>query len=334
MKLTAALVLGLLASAIAFGGDTIIYAPNGLARPVDGPDALIAFDSSDPAGYWTIGSMEVPNIGFGGLEFDRDGNLWAYAAFYKNTGGAASGLYRVDINTGQATLQGARSNQPLEDLAFNPIDDQMYGIRTQNGVTRLYTVNLASGQVAAVGVFSGMPQSQRAMGFAIDSAGHHYVHDMSDDRIYAGSGLELSQLYQLPQDTSFSQGMTIDWSRDDRGYHAAVGYGEFPHYFSQLNTFAIDGAEYVLGPDFGPEGSDGFPAAEPGDLAIRPATATNCPSDLDGDGTVGLADLAVLLAHFGTTEGAGREDGDLDLDGDVDLADLAAMLADFGTVCP
>lgn len=333
MKLTA-LVSGLFASALVMAGEITIYAPDGLARPVDGPDVLIAFHPSDPAAYWAIGSMGVPNIGFGGLEFDRDGNLWAYASFFKNTGGAASGLYRVDITTGQATVQGTRSNQPLEDLAFNPIDNQMYGIRTQNGVTRLYTVNLTTGQVSAVGVFTGMPPTQRAMGMAIDAGGNHYVHDMFDDRIYVGAGLELTQLYQLPQDTSFSQGMTIDWSRDNRGYHAAVGYGEFPHYFSQLNTFAIDGSEYVLGPEFGPEGGDGFPAAEPGDLAIRPETATDCPSDLDDDGTVGLADLSVLLSHFGMTEGAGRQDGDLDLDGDVDLADLAAMLAAFGMVCP
>jgi hypothetical protein len=28
------------------------------------------------------------------------------------------------------------------------------------------------------------------------------------------------------------------------------------------------------------------------------------------------------------------EDGDLDEDADVDLADLAALLAEYGTICP
>jgi hypothetical protein len=56
--------------------------------------------------------------------------------------------------------------------------------------------------------------------------------------------------------------------------------------------------------------------------------------DLDGDGDVDLADLAQLLAHYGTTSGAVYEDGDMDGDGDVDLADLAALLAVYGTVSP
>jgi len=34
------------------------------------------------------------------------------------------------------------------------------------------------------------------------------------------------------------------------------------------------------------------------------------------------------------TSGATYEDGDLDADGDVDLADLAALLAVYGTSCP
>lgn len=63
------------------------------------------------------------------------------------------------------------------------------------------------------------------------------------------------------------------------------------------------------------------------------ASALVCPGDLDGDGWVGLADLAQLLANYGTTGGAGFEDGDLDADGDVDLADLAALLAVYDTTC-
>ena len=53
------------------------------------------------------------------------------------------------------------------------------------------------------------------------------------------------------------------------------------------------------------------------------------PGDLDGDGDVDLADLAILLAHYGMS-GAGYEDGDLDGDGDVDLADLSTLLANYG----
>lgn len=61
--------------------------------------------------------------------------------------------------------------------------------------------------------------------------------------------------------------------------------------------------------------------------------SVTCPGDLDGDLDIDLEDLAVLLAHFGTTSGADPSDGDVDGDGDVDLADLAVVLAAFGTVC-
>jgi uncharacterized Ntn-hydrolase superfamily protein len=54
-------------------------------------------------------------------------------------------------------------------------------------------------------------------------------------------------------------------------------------------------------------------------LRIQDAVA-----DLNHDGTVDLADLAILLSSFGT--GAG---GDLNQDGDTDLQDLAVLLANF-----
>jgi hypothetical protein len=61
---------------------------------------------------------------------------------------------------------------------------------------------------------------------------------------------------------------------------------------------------------------------------------SDCFGDLNGDGEIGLSDLAELLSNYGTTSGATYEDGDLDGDGDVQLADLAALLAVYGTQCP
>ncbi len=63
-------------------------------------------------------------------------------------------------------------------------------------------------------------------------------------------------------------------------------------------------------------------------------TPVACDGDLDGDGSIGLADLSTLLQNFGASSGAEPEDGDLDGDGDVDLADLSALLEVFGTNCP
>lgn len=58
-----------------------------------------------------------------------------------------------------------------------------------------------------------------------------------------------------------------------------------------------------------------------------------CLGDLDGDGLVALADLAIVLSNFGSSGTAGYAMGDLDCDGDVDLADLAQLLANFGSAC-
>lgn len=63
------------------------------------------------------------------------------------------------------------------------------------------------------------------------------------------------------------------------------------------------------------------------------AALTVIAGDLDGDGTIGLADLSNLLTNFGMTSGATYADGDLDGDGDVDLADLSDLLTNFGLSC-
>ncbi len=77
-----------------------------------------------------------------------------------------------------------------------------------------------------------------------------------------------------------------------------------------------------------------YPGWNIDDVEIRAVdVGPPCFGDLDGDDDVDLADLAILLANYGTPSGAEYEDGDLDADGDVDLSDLAALLAVYGTTC-
>lgn len=59
-----------------------------------------------------------------------------------------------------------------------------------------------------------------------------------------------------------------------------------------------------------------------------------CLGDVDTDGSAGLSDLSILLAHFGTGDGALYAEGDLDGDADVDLNDLSLLLTRFGRPCP
>lgn len=55
-----------------------------------------------------------------------------------------------------------------------------------------------------------------------------------------------------------------------------------------------------------------------------------CAADLDGNGSVNAADLAVLLGGWGSTGVIGTP-GDLDCNGTVDAADLAVLLGAWGT---
>jgi hypothetical protein len=308
------------------------YAPNSLFTSIADQDDLVMFDVDNPAGYTVVGPMGVSNIGFGGMDFDGEGNLYAYASFFKSTGGAASGLYRVDTDTGAATPVGI-SPQSLEDLAFNPSDGTMYGIRSQNSVTRLYRVNLETGQVTQVGQVTSDPPIRQSLGLAFDSEGAMYIHEAENDMIFKGTGLTVAPLHQVPQDTVFSQGITVDWSRDDTGYHVAVGQGEFPNYFSQLNTFDAAGTHYTLGAAFGPNtpGGDGFnyPPVQLGDIAV--VAASGCPADLaEPFGVLNFFDLAAYLALFNAQDDA----ADLNDDGALNFFDVSTYLNLFNAGCP
>lgn len=59
-----------------------------------------------------------------------------------------------------------------------------------------------------------------------------------------------------------------------------------------------------------------------------------CPADLDGDGSVGPGDLAIVLASWSVGSGCSDCTGDLDGDGAVDAGDLTALLAAWGPCGP
>jgi len=70
-----------------------------------------------------------------------------------------------------------------------------------------------------------------------------------------------------------------------------------------------------------------------GSISFTVSGGTPCVGDIDGNGSVGLSDLSILLSQFGSTNCPSCS-ADLDHDGDVDLADLSLLLAHFGTNCP
>lgn len=70
-------------------------------------------------------------------------------------------------------------------------------------------------------------------------------------------------------------------------------------------------------------------------LMMVPGRSQECVGDADADWDIDLADMAVVLRSFGTTDASPvySLDADLNLDGAVDLSDLTTLLAVFGNTC-
>lgn len=123
------------------------------------------------------------------------------------------------------------------------------------------------------------------------------------------------------------------------GVLAAIVQSPAQHGTLQLN---YDGS-FTYQPDVGFTGVDqfqylatdfaGVSVATTVEIVVTsPSTAGN--ADLNGDGRVGLADLAMLQSAFGLTGPIGSVLGDINADGIVDRADVAAMATEFGQTAP
>jgi hypothetical protein len=268
-----------------------IYAMNNLngGGGAGTQNALIRFDSANPAGWVTIGATGLADRGFTGLDFHTNGNLYGYVGF--GGAGFVAGLYQINVGTGQATQVGNLSGQALQDLGFNPADGKLYGINTVTNVTTLYEVNVGTGAVVSVGNITGLPATNLDVGLAFDAQGNIYIHDLASDGIYKGLGLNVNPvaLYNNANtggvfgDTNFSQGMTINWAGTGAGYHGAIGNA--PQFFSNLRTFNTGGGSYTLVGTFGTSPGQ-FPTVETGDLAIA----------IPGPGAISLLAVAGLIS--------------------------------------
>ncbi|HVZ93497.1 MAG TPA: hypothetical protein VG797_03205 [Phycisphaerales bacterium] len=59
-----------------------------------------------------------------------------------------------------------------------------------------------------------------------------------------------------------------------------------------------------------------------------------CPCDASGDGLVGLADIAAVLAAWGQASPPAASTADVDGDGTVGLGDVAKVIGRWGAICP
>ncbi|MBU0617429.1 MAG: hypothetical protein KKI02_06915 [Planctomycetes bacterium] len=216
----------------------------------------------------------------------------------------------------------ATLSEDIHAMAFGR--GNLYGYSNYASVKGIYQIDTTSGACTLVlDVYTGTSFRFFALGY-----------NPADDLFYGYTEYGDSGLYSINIDTGVMTKI-VDTIPASNGQGRGLAVGHNTVYLTA--TRGDDGIPYfAYDLSQGPNGT-WVPFTQPypqyhstGGAAWIPVP---CPGDLDGDGDVDLADLAQLLANYGTTEGAVYEDGDLDGDGDVDLSDLAALLAVYGTTC-
>ena len=282
---------------------------NGYSMTPDGQTAVgLSWDGCSGRGFiWTqeTGMQELQPLAAGGNRasvISPDGSVIAGFA----QGNAGRTPARWDGNTLQGTLLGPGGADAQGEI---------YGISDDNS-TLVGRVYFGSGPVlnAAKWVDGGEAEMIGQGALLPGWAGN--ATDIANDGTVVGFDNLLGnrRAWIKPADSDNIQ-LLADW--------ANANGADIPEEVELLvaRQISADGSTII---GFGFDGVSIF-----GFILQGPATAIPCPADVNGSGTIDLADLNTILAAFGNSDA-----GDTDNDGDTDLQDLNAVLANFGQACP
>ncbi len=257
--------------------------------------------------------------------FGRRGSTWTQEAYLKASNTDPGDEFGVSVGiAGDTVVVGA----VYEDSAATGVDgDQSSDALTQSGATYVF-VRGARGWAHQAYLKASNTGGGDGFGEAVAIAG---------DRILVGARWEKSAATGVDGDQSSDaaafagaaylfarRGAT--WTQE--AYLKASNTGPGDHFGSAV---AIDGDTLAISAPWEASGATGVDGDQTNNNFLLAGAAylfsrpTALLGDLDGDGTVGAADLATLLGAWGAC--GTRCASDLDADGSVGVADLAILLA-------
>lgn len=254
---------------------------------------------------WQSAESSIQNT-VAAADYDGDGDLDVAVAKWA---GFVSAIYETNAGTLDTTptwLSGTGTNRGVAwaDVDANGTPDLAIGGSSATIQSRLYSNSAPPGGTL-------MQTWQAALAFVGQQEIAFRDIDQDGDPDYA--------------EVHFSNGQT----------HLFLNNGGM---LATTPAWTFDAAEVGNALDFGDINGDGWD-----DLAIGYSGNTSvrvffaippaCPGDADGDGMVGLPDIAAVINDWGQMVPPGTG-ADLDGSGDVGLGDLAVVINNWAAVCP
>ncbi len=267
--------------------DDYLYAL--VKSPGNGRDGLVKIqltaDKNSIAQITYIGGNASTNItNLAGFTFDKTGTL--YMAAKSPNGGNKTGLYTINLTTGNTTFLGD-STSSLGGLTFQVGSEKLYGLGKQGNNTILYELNPANGSIITQINVSGVNNQAQLEGFASTSNGELWAVDNLTGKLYTinsttGAATEKVTSLGISQQTGDGfESLAIEVNRAPDAVNDAYQVNED----APLNVNASDDPTPLVGILF----NDIDPDSQDLDVLSLSSNGSTYVSDTDKDGFITLA---------------------------------------------